>query len=251
MFFEIDNHSRICLFEMSNVGLLTIVYYVLLTIELYGETVGNYSIIWLCKPFLMPVLLLLFLKNSQKNFLLERVCLSTALVLSCLGDILFIEHRKDFFLYGVSVYFIVHLCYIATFLFQMKQLLKQRLSVSSMIVISIPFWLYLISFLSILHPKLTDNSEETKDLLIPIVIYGFVIISMGYVSYLRGRNIPGFWSVFLGALFFILSDSLLAYNRFVSRLPVPGLPIMFTYGVGQYLITIGTLQVAKKYRKIA
>lgn len=235
---------------MSNVGLFTIVYYILLSIELYGETIGNYSIIWLCKPLLMPVLLILFLMNSKKNFFLERVCLSIALAFSCLGDILFIEHRKDLFLYGVSVYFFVHLCYIVTFVLQIKQLIKEHLPFSSMIITSIPFWLYLIYFLSILYPKLTDNSEETKNLLIPIVIYGFVIISMGYVSYLRGRKMPGFWSVFLGALFFILSDSLLAYNRFVSRIPVPGLPIMFTYGVGQYLIIIGSLQVAKKYHKI-
>ena len=237
---------------MSYVGVLTVFYYILLSVELYGETVQNYFIIWICKPLLMTVLFILFFLNAQKNLFIERICLLIALGLSCIGDILFIENRKDFFLYGVAVYLIVHLCYIISFIIRIKQegkLLKQRLTYSSMIITSIPFFIYFIYFLSILYPKLDENFEETKDLLIPIVIYGFVIVGMGYISYLRGRKIPGFWSVFLGALFFILSDSLLALNKFVSRIPVPGLPIMFTYGIGQYLITIGTLQVTQKYAK--
>ncbi|CAF1243295.1 unnamed protein product [Didymodactylos carnosus] len=238
--------------KMSYVGVLTVLYYIVLSIELYGEIVQNFSIIWAVKPLLMPLLLILFLLNSQKNLLIERICLIVSLALSCIGDILFIKDRKDLFLYGISVYLIVHICYILSFIVLIKQegkLLQQRLTFSSMIIPLVPFFIYLIYFLSILYPKLNNNSEETKDLLFPILIYGFIIVGMGYISYLRGRKIPGFWSVFLGALFFILSDSILAFNKFVSHIPVPSLSIMFTYGIGQYLITIGTLQVTQKYSK--
>lgn len=237
---------------MLYVGRLTIIYSILLSIELYGEIKENKSIIWICKPLLMPFLLILFLLNSKNNLFIERICLSLSLIFSCIGDILFIEKRKDLFLYGVFVYLIVHIFYIIIFLIEIKsdkKYLKEQIKFVSMIKISIPFIIYLIYFLNILYPKLNNNREETKDLFIPIVIYGFIIISMGYISYLREKKLPGFWSVFLGALFFILSDSLLAYNRFVSQISLAGLSVMFTYGLGQYLITIGILQLQNKYHK--
>lgn len=84
-----------------------------------------------------------------------------------------------------------------------KRFLKENLRYLSMILTSISFFVYLIYFISILYPKLNDNSEETKDLFIPVIIYGFAIITMGYISYLRGRKMPGFWSIFLGTLFFL------------------------------------------------
>jgi hypothetical protein len=48
---------------------LTILFFLLLVIELYGETAENDAVIWLVKPLLIPVLFLLFLLNAQKHLL--------------------------------------------------------------------------------------------------------------------------------------------------------------------------------------
>jgi hypothetical protein len=45
---------------------------------------------------------------------------------------------------------------------------------------------------------------------------------------------------FTGALFFMLSDSLLAINKFYRPFPLAGFLIMLSYIVAQYLIVIGT-----------
>ncbi|CAF1363937.1 unnamed protein product [Rotaria sordida] len=129
--------------------------------------------------------------------------------------------------------------------------LRRRLTVSAMIIASIPFLAYITFMLYILSPRLNTDIEETKDLLVPVVLYTIVIVGMAYTSYLRDRKASGFWSVFAGAVFFVLSDTILAFNRFVLPLPTPGLFVMFTYGIGQYLITIGTLQVTAKDSKAA
>jgi uncharacterized membrane protein YhhN len=221
---------------------------------MYSETVLNYAIMWTVKPLLMPVLLILFLLNAHKNLSVERICLVISLSFSCLGDLLLMQHRNNLFIFGLISFLIAHISYIISFIVRLRHegdAMRQRLTISAMIVASIPFLAYIILMIYILYPKLNGNTVETKGLLMPIVFYTFIIVGMAYISYLRDRKSPGFWSVFIGAIFFVLSDSILAFNKFVAPLPAPGLFVMFTYGIGQYLITIGTLQVTSKDSKIA
>jgi len=48
--------------------------------------------------------------------------------------------------------------------------------------------------------------------------------------------------VAVGAVFFMLSDSLLAINRFVTPLPLSGLWVLSTYYTAQILIVLHVLQ---------
>ena len=52
--------------------------------------------------------------------------------------------------------------------------------------------------------------------------------------------------VFFGALFFVISDSILALNKFYTPLKKSSFIIMFTYLVAQYLIVIGILKLNTK-----
>ncbi|CAF2640013.1 unnamed protein product [Rotaria sp. Silwood2] len=221
---------------------------------MYSETTQNHVIMWTVKPLLMPVLLVLFLLNAHNNLSLERRCLMIALIFSWFGDLLLMLHRNDLFVFGLASFLIAHITYVISFIVRLQHegnALRQRLTMSTMLITSIPFLAYITLMLYILSPRLNTNLEETKGLLIPVVFYITIIVGMAYTSYLRNRKASGFWSVFAGAVFFVMSDTILAFNRFVTPLPTPGLFIMFTYGVGQYLITIGTLQVADKDLKIA
>ncbi|CAF1476337.1 unnamed protein product [Rotaria magnacalcarata] len=179
----------------------------------------------------MPVLIVLFLLNAHNNLSLERRYLVIAFLFSWFGDLLLMQNRNDLFLFGLVSFLLAHISYIIAFMVRIQHA-------------------YIALMLYILSPKLNTNTEETKGLLVPVVLYTFVVVGMTYTSYLRDREAPGFWTVFVGAVFFVLSDSLIALNRFVMPLPTPGLFIMFTYGLGQYLITVGSLQVADKNVKI-
>jgi len=48
--------------------------------------------------------------------------------------------------------------------------------------------------------------------------------------------------VFYGAVLFLFSDSMLAYNKFVQPLPNAGLIIMASYMLAQYLIVLGSIE---------
>ena len=47
--------------------------------------------------------------------------------------------------------------------------------------------------------------------------------------------------VFIGSLLFLLSDSMLAFNKFHSEIPLAGFLIMLTYIAAQYLIMRGLI----------
>jgi uncharacterized membrane protein YhhN len=229
-----------------SIGLFSLLFAVLLGIELYGELTRNTLVIWISKPLLMPVLLILFLNNAQHHLSLERICVIVALVCSCLGDILLMNADHDLFLAGLISFLIGHLSYIVAFLVRIHHEGRRR-TVSAMIVSSVPFLLYIALILSIFYPKLmADDGEGKKHLLVPIIAYTFVIVGMAYISFLRDRQSPGFWLVLAGAMFFVCSDSILAVNKFIVPVPTSRLLVMSTYGLGQYLITIGTLKVTAR-----
>ncbi len=238
---------------MAYIGQLSLLFVVLLVMDMYSETTLNYAIMWTVKPFLMPILLLLLLLNSNNGLRLERIGVAIALSFSCLGDILLMQHRNNLFIFGLASFLIAHISYVISFVVRLhhgRTVSKRRLTISTMIVISIPFLTYVTLMLYIFHPILNADIEETKGLFIPVAIYTCVIVGMAYLSLLRGRKTPGFWYVFIGAILFVMSDTILAFNKFVVPLPTPGLFIMFTYGIGQYLITIGTIQATTKDSKI-
>jgi len=79
------------------------------------------------------------------------------------------------------------------------------------------------------------------DLFIPVIIYMLVILMMVTTAFLREGSVTknSYILVFLGAAFFITSDSLLALNKFYNPLPLSGIWIMTTYAIAQFLIVLG------------
>ena len=207
---------------------------------------------WLTKPFLMPSLIVLLMVNGQRNWSIERICSIMALISSCLGDILLLKHRQHLFLLALVTFLMAHINYIILFLGQIRY---QRGGstrynrISAILVASIPFLAYAAFILYILYPHLTVTSAKKSSLLLPVVIYALIIVAMAYVSFLRSPKGSGYWFAFVGALIFILSDTMIAYDQFIQPLSVRGLPVMATYGTAQYLITVGTLKVGSKTSK--
>ena len=59
-------------------------------------------------------------------------------------------------------------------------------------------------------------------------------------------QIPGNLYVFFGAIAFVISDSILAINKFYAPFEKSSFFIMLTYLVAQYLIVVGILKVNPK-----
>ena len=57
-----------------------------------------------------------------------------------------------------------------------------------------------------------------------------------------GKNKKAALWIMMGAILFVTSDSILAFNKFFSSFNYAGLIIMFTYGLAQLFITEGAVK---------
>ncbi len=190
------------------------------------------------KPFLLPILLIaVYFSNrfSSKKILL------TALTFSWIGDIvlLFANQGELYFIVGLVAFLISHVFYIVLFNKQtVTKSISNKISFGAGIGLIL---LYFFGMITTLGPKLGP-------LTVPVVVYAVVISSMLYFA-LKGSyqwNAIQYQSVLLGALFFIASDSILAFNKFYQPIPYASFLIMITYLAAQYGIVCGILNLNQK-----
>lgn len=73
---------------------------------------------------------------------------------------------------------------------------------------------------------------------IPVIIYGIVICTLGAISllnYRQEKSSVNLW-MFLGTIIFIISDGLIAVDKFINPNGIYQVFIMLTYIIAQYLI---------------
>jgi uncharacterized membrane protein YhhN len=186
------------------------------------------------KPLLIPALiLLLFFTNST---LPGKKLLITGLLFSWLGDIfLLLEHKQTlFFIFGLGSFITTHIFYIIYFL----SIRSANLSLLRKKPILIPLVLgYGFTLVWQLYPHLND-------LKIPVIIYAIIICTMLLCSlhiFLRVNRKSAVYCL-LGASAFVISDSLLAVNKFYQPFAFAGIFIMLTYCAAQYCIVQGFIE---------
>lgn len=78
---------------------------------------------------------------------------------------------------------------------------------------------------------------------IPVMAYMVIISIMVIMAGFRYQrvNLLSFQLILAGAILFVISDTLLAINKFVQHFESSGVLIIATYMLAQYLITMGAL----------
>ncbi|GAB5555367.1 MAG: lysoplasmalogenase [Saprospiraceae bacterium] len=204
-----------------------------------AEYLDHTLLIYFSKPLLMVSLASFYFwstKNNQKPF--DRTILF-ALAFSCLGDILllFVEQQSQgmlFFAAGLGSFLLAHLAYIYSFWI---------FPPSKKIQVSLPIILFFLILAASLLAFLWSGIPP--DLKIPVSIYALTICSMGIMSFGMRKKVSSEAGLYLiaGALCFILSDSLIAINKFHPTLELwqPRVSIMLTYLLAQWLIVRGVI----------
>ena len=102
-------------------------------------------------------------------------------------------------------------------------------------IINLPFIYYAILII-LLNPSLA-----AADMQMPVIIYGLVISLMLVLALhmLYSRNKEAGKLMATGAALFVLSDSLLAVNKFYHPFSYAGTAVMLTYGLAQYQLISG------------
>ena len=77
---------------------------------------------------------------------------------------------------------------------------------------------------------------------IPVLAYALVISVMLWMALQLLRGTSSFrWYIVLGALFFVVSDSLLSIQLFYSSFELAHFYVMLTYLLAQFLLVFGIL----------
>lgn len=189
--------------------------------DIYAILAENQVIEMIAKPLITTSLVVLYLLSVKKpNFWYV-----SALFFAFWGDVLLLFADR-FFVLGLASFLLAHVIYI-----MISSRFLQKASITKIITHSLPFLIILAVLLYIIYPNLGE-------LLIPVVVYGVVICVFGVVSFLvysNEKSTENLW-LFLGAVTFILSDSVLAINKFYEASEVLGITIMITYIIAQFLI---------------
>jgi uncharacterized membrane protein YhhN len=90
--------------------------------------------------------------------------------------------------------------------------------------------------------------NDLHDMKIPVLFYMTAITTMGVMAGLRiNHTSASSWKKVLGgAILFLMSDSIIALNKFVHPFEYSNLAIMSTYYVAQYFIATGCLEHIEK-----
>jgi len=197
------------------------------------------------KILMMPMLILIFTFNLKVGRVTTHWLLFFALIFAWAGDVLLempnaftlAPQGAFFFMAGLGCFLITQLLYVI--LFSIVPARNQPWH---------KFWLFCLPVILYGAGLLWYMVDDLGAMRLPVFFYTVVILSMLIASINRYKKVIdiSYYLVLTGAILFVLSDSMLAVNKF--SLPFKGASplIMTTYLAGQYLIVTGYI---RQYRE--
>ncbi len=196
-------------------------------IHIRAEYRGPRQQIYIFKPLTMVFILLIAILG-QVSLPFYKYMIIAGLIFSLAGDI-FLMLPTDRFVAGLVAFLLAHLFYSAAFASEISVLIWWPL---------IPFVIYGIAIYIILASSLGK-------LRLPVLIYVAVILIMAWLAWERliQTGQTGALLAAIGAILFIISDTILAIDRFRGTFKLSRASNLITYFAAQLLIagSIGAL----------
>ena len=213
-------------------SLISIVYF---TVGLICIILLDQSVFWpgfVAKALIIPVLMILFFVNINPLSGRLHIFMIAGLLFSWAGDVVLelSKNNDNLFIVGLTCFLFAHIMYLTVFFLTpgKNSILNNR------IYLLIPVLIYGIVLLSCLYADLAGMR-------LPVILYTIVILSMlaGALNRIEKVKKVSFYLVLAGAILFVISDSVIAFNKFVHQFDSSGIVIMSTYVIAQYLIVAG------------
>jgi len=193
----------------------------------------NFSVLnFVAKPLIMISLAAYYLVNTNQRSTLFLI----ALLFCWVGDVLLLFTSELFFIAGLVAFLIGHVLYILCYQRLRFSESKNPLLGPQKVRFALPIVLAGTGLVVVLYPVLGA-------LKFPVMIYALVITVMSIQALFRFgyTTNKSFAFIFAGAILFMISDSLLAINKFLMPVQYASFCIMATYMVAQYLIVEGVM----------
>lgn len=177
---------------------------------------------WSCKPLATTLIFALAWQAQPAVSLRYRRWILAGIAGSLLGDI-FLMLPQDLFVPGLLAFLLGHLCFLIAFLGDSRFAARPFLMLASLGYGAIN--------LQLLWPSIA------MPLRLPVVVYVTVLACMAGQAAVRARVFAmrrdalsvSATRAAIGAMVFLLSDSLLAWNRFHAPIPLADMWVLSTY----------------------
>lgn len=212
--------------------IITALYFLIGLANLTAHLMASEKLELYTKPLLMPVLIYLLFVEAKGVVNLPRLLVAGALVCSWAGDVaLLYPNLRHSFLVGLGSFLIAQILYLIAMNKAAFSPLKPTFKKLW------PVLLYGMLLAGILLPN-------TGQLMIPTTIYALSILLMLSAALLRKEKTTdeSYKLVATGAILFVVSDSILAMDRFGYAFEWGSFLVMATYIVAQFLIAKGILK---------
>lgn len=208
---------------------------------------GNESLRYVSKGLITLLLIIFFITETRPlatkavSKYIRLVC--CALIFSFLGDVFLVHDSSLNFMLGLASFLIAHIFYIL-FFYRINSFKNKS---------NLLFWIsgiIILSYVATLNYLFSSN-VTAQGLTTPVLLYSFVLGTMAFAAINvinTARHTKSFaFYIIAGAIIFVASDSMLAFNKFYLTTPLPGFYIMFTYCLAQFLIVLGAVKLIKQY----
>lgn len=198
------------------------------------------------KPLIMISLGGLFFTETAGVSVRIKVFAGWAFLFSLLGDtfLMFTGKNQLFFMAGLGSFLVSQIGYI--FLFQHSNKIEGIQSWLFLKKHQSRLFLYFV-YGTLIYCLLFPNLDPV--LKVAVFIYMVALLGMSVMALNRKGTKPvkSFQFVFIGSLLFVISDSVIAINKFLVSVPNNDFIVMSTYMAAQFLIVRGLiLQFTKK-----
>lgn len=205
--------------------MLTILFVVSVVAAVTAHGFGNHRLVYVFKPLSTALLVPLALGAAHDAGSTYVVWIIAGLLLSLAGDV-FLMLPADRFREGLASFFLAHVAYLAAFSTD-----------SGWFAHGAPYLLYALAGAALL-PRLWPGVPPV--LRIAVLLYVVVLLLMAAQAGSRAlelQTLPAAAAA-LGGLLFVVSDTVLAWNRF--RAPVWAAPVLVhaSYFPAQWLIAV-------------
>jgi uncharacterized membrane protein YhhN len=200
---------------------------------------------FLVKAIIIPLLILIFVMNIGVGHVASHWLILSALLFSWAGDVVLelpeipqlTQQNEILFMAGLVFFMITHVLYFTVF----SLTPGRNYAFRKFFRFILPVILYGAGLLGYMY-------NDLGNMRFPVIMYTIVLLAMLAAAINRYKKVSpiSYYLVLIGAALFVLSDSLLAFNKFSHALPGSSALIMSTYITGQFLIVIGTI---KHFRK--
>jgi len=193
---------------------------------------------YVTKPLFMVLLMVFHYKKLSGLPSAFSKLVQFGLFFSWIGDIalMFDEQVEILFVVGLAAFLVAHLGYAYAFLKNISDS-NNKFNMAAAGLMAVPFVVVTGSFFYYMKDGLSD------DLFIPVLAYTIVISVMGITSAWRKGHVKTktYNWILIGAILFILSDMVIAINKFVVNFDYDAVLNMILYLSGQFMIAVGAI----------